>query len=461
MIIVMLSLVIFDLDGVLYDSKEIHYLALNKALEEFGEDFIISETDHLKTYDGLPTQKKLKLLTKTKGLDENLHEKIWSKKQSYTSQLLGEINKDEFLRENLKTLSKNSKIACASNSIKTTVEEVLTNLGIIEYFDLILSNEDVQTAKPHPEIYWKCMVEFQVLPSETLIIEDSPVGRKGAEMSGANTMFINKSSDLDQEFFSNLLNYENKGYSNNMYVNKELNVLIPLAGLGSRFSDAGYIFPKPLIEINGKPMIQVVVENLNIDANFIFIIQEEHNEKYNLKKVLEILKPNCKVIFTDGLTEGAACTTLLAKEYIDNEKPLLIANSDQFINWDQNEAMYYFTTTEADGGILTFESSHPKWSYARLDESGLVDLVAEKEPISQNATVGVYYWKKGEDYVNYAEKMIDSDKRVNNEFYVCPVYNEAITDGKKILIKNVEKMWGIGTPEDLNYFLSSYDTQEL
>lgn len=208
-------------------------------------------------------------------------------------------------------------------------------------------------------------------------------------------------------------------------------------------------------------MIQVVIENLKIEANFIFIIQKEHDEKYNLKKVLEILRPNCKVVFTDGITEGAACTTLLAKDYIDNESPLIIANSDQFIEWDSNEAMYYFTTTDADGGILTFESSHPKWSYARLDKTGKVDLVAEKEPISKNATVGVYYWKHGHDYVRYANQMINNDIRVNNEFYVCPVYNEAVGDSKKILIKEIDKMWGIGTPEDLNYFLSSYDTKNI
>ena len=457
----MLKLVIFDLDGVLYDSKEIHFLSFNKALEEYGDEYVISESEHLKTFDGLPTQKKLDLLTKTKGLEASLHDEIWKKKQQFTSELLGEIKENKFLKNNLNNLRKSMKVVCASNSINKTVIEVLTNLGVLDCFDLVLSNEDVKSSKPHPEMYWKSMMEFNALPSETVIIEDSPVGRKGAVMSGANTMFVNKSTDLNQEFFDSILNFKDIDYSRSVYENKDLNVLIPLAGLGSRFTDAGYIFPKPLIEINGKPMIQVVIENLNIDANYIFIIQKEHDEKYNLKKVLEIIKPNCKVVYAQGLTEGAACTTLLAEEYIDNDKPLLIANSDQFIEWDQNEAMYYFISTEADGGILTFESSHPKWSYARLDDSGTVDMVAEKEPISKNATVGVYFWKHGKDYVKYANQMIENDNRVNNEFYVCPVFNEAIKDNKKILIKNVEKMWGLGTPEDLNYFFSKYDTQNI
>ena len=118
--------------------------------------------------------------------------------------------------------------------------------------------------------------------------------------------------------------------------------------------------------------------------------------------------------------------------------------------------MYAFGADAIDGGILTFHSTHPKWSYARLDESGFVSEVAEKKVISEHATVGVYYWGKGSDYVKYAEQMIEKNIRVNNEFYVAPVYNEAIADGKKIRIKDIQKMWGIGTPEDLNYFLEHH-----
>ena len=119
--------------------------------------------------------------------------------------------------------------------------------------------------------------------------------------------------------------------------------------------------------------------------------------------------------------------------------------------------MYKFISTNVDGGILTFKATHPKWSYAKLNDSGFVTEVAEKNPISDNATVGIYYWKKGKDYVKSAEEMIENDIRVNNEFYVCPVYNQAIERNKKIKISEVEKMWGIGTPEDLENFLAEYD----
>jgi hypothetical protein len=132
-----------------------------------------------------------------------------------------------------------------------------------------------------------------------------------------------------------------------------------MAGAGSRFAQAGYTFPKPLIEVNGKPMIQVVVDNLNVESHFIFIVQKEHYEKYNLKSVLNLISPGCDIIQVDGLTEGAACTTLLAKHLIDNNEPLLMANSDQFVEWNSNECLYAFTTDEVDGGIVTFESNHP------------------------------------------------------------------------------------------------------
>ena len=204
---------------------------------------------------------------------------------------------------------------------------------------------------------------------------------------------------------------------------------------------------------------QLVVENLNIQANYIFLVQKEHYDKYNLKYLLNLIAPNCQIVQVDGVTQGAACTTLLAKEFINNDNPLVMANSDQYVEWNSNNVMYSFQADEIDGGILTFKATHPKWSYAKLDDNGFVSEVAEKKPISDNATVGIYYWKRGSDYVKYAEQMIEKNIRTNGEFYVCPVFNEAISDNKKIRIKQIEKMWGIGTPEDLNYFLENHNEQ--
>ena len=166
-----------------------------------------------------------------------------------------------------------------------------------------------------------------------------------------------------------------------------------------------------------------------------------------------MISPGCEIVQVDGITEGAACTTLLAKEYIDNDEPLLIANSDQYIEWESNEFMYSMIADSVDGGLATFKSIHPKWSFAKLNDSGFVSEVAEKKPISDIATVGVYFWKKGSDYVKYANQMIERNIRTNNEFYICPVFNEAIQEDKKIKIFPIKKMWGLGTPEDLQKYL--------
>jgi dTDP-glucose pyrophosphorylase len=306
-------------------------------------------------------------------------------------------------------------------------------------------------------MYWKCMVALDAFPKDTIIIEDSHIGRQGALNSGANLYPVKDSYDLNDTIFIEFIEkFEKKERTGQVpWKNKEMNVLIPMAGAGSRFSQAGYTFPKPLIEVHGKPMIQVIVENLNIDAHYIFLVQKDHYEKYNLKQLLNLIAPDCDIVIVDGMTEGAACTTLLAQELINNEKPLLMANSDQYVEWDSNEALYEFGASNIDGGILSFKATHPKWSFAKVGEDGFVSEVAEKNPISDNATVGIYYWKHGSDYVKYANQMIDKNIRTNNEFYVCPVFNEAIEDGKKVRLKTIDKMWGIGTPEDLNYFLEN------
>jgi HAD superfamily hydrolase (TIGR01509 family) len=454
----MIKLIIFDLDGVLVEAKEIHFKTLNQALWEIGKSnkYVITEKEHLSTYDGLKTNQKLELLTQKKGLHPNTYETVWNRKQDLTIEAISELKPNNHLISVFKRLrDMGYKLACASNSIRRSVLVMLSKIGLIEYMDLIISNEDVKNSKPHPEMYWKAMSMMSVLPEETLIVEDSPHGLLAASRSRANVLRVDNPSDLTFEKISSKLK-ENKIMSIPKWQGGKMNVLIPMAGAGSRFQQAGYTFPKPLIDVNGKPMIQMVVENLNIDANFVFVVQKEHREKYNLDTLLNLIAPNCKVVEVDGLTEGAACTALLAKEYIDSDAPLFFANSDQFVEWDSNEFFYKMNETDADGGIVTFKATHPKWSFAKIDDNGIVTEVAEKNPISDLATVGFYYWKHGSDFVKYAEQMISNNVRVNNEFYVCPVFNQAIEGGRVIRTFDVPKMWGTGTPEDLKYYLENY-----
>jgi HAD superfamily hydrolase (TIGR01509 family) len=456
----MIKLIAFDLDGVLVDIKDAHYHALNLALLNIDKKYVIDKNEHLSFYDGLSTNEKLKMLTEKKGLPEELHKEIWDSKQKITIKMLEDINKNDKLISILSYLKLNGfNIVCCSNSIRQTINLALEKIGIIEYFDEIISNENVHNSKPYPEIYWEAMKRMKVLPEETLIIEDSPIGLLAAKRSGANVLRVKNSIDLTIDKIKNELN-RNNGVFKMIWSDKKMNVVIPMAGGGTRFQQAGYTFPKPLIDVKGSPMIQWVIKSLGVEANFIFIIQKSHKEAYNIDSMLRLMVPDCKILEVDGVTQGAACTTLLAKEFIDNENPLLMANSDQFIEWNPSDFFYKMNEQDCDAGILTFKSTHPKWSFAKVNEYDQVTEVAEKNPISDNATVGVYYWGKGSDYVKYAEQMINKNIRVNNEFYVCPVFNEAIQDGKNIKIFNIDNMWGLGTPEDLNYFINTWRNNE-
>ena len=452
----MIKLIIFDLDGVLVDARELHYNALNKALSSIDDKYIIQRDEHLSTYDGLSTTKKLSMLTKNKGLSTELHDSVWKLKQEMTTKIIDGFSVDERVQSILRSLKSDGyTIACATNSIRKTAKLQLIRKGFFEYIDFLYTNQDVKNPKPNSEIYLRCMLKSEVNPNETVIIEDSHIGRRGAISSGAYLCAVENCDDVSYEKIKRVINEANKKEEiKPKWQGGNMNVLIPMAGAGSRFEQAGYTFPKPLIEVDGKPMIQVIVENLNIDAKHIFIVQKEHYEKYNLKYLLNLItNNNCEIVQVEGITEGAACTTLLAKQFIDNDEPLVIANSDQYVEWDSNEFMYSMTADDVDGGIVSFEATHPKWSFAKLDETGFVSEVAEKKPISNIATSGIYYWKKGASYVYYTEQMINKDIRTNNEFYVCPVFNEAIGDNKKIKVFPIDKMWGLGTPEDLNTYL--------
>ena len=365
------KLIIFDLDGVLVEAKNIHFDALNEALSEVNAGYKIMWNEHLNKYDGLKTYQKLDMLTNKKGLPAKDHQNIWEQKQKYTLEMLGDLKPNNNLKRVMSKLVEDGyKIAVASNSIRKTVLTVLSKLSIIEYIDLIISNEDVENNKPHPEMYWQTISKMKCLPEETLIIEDSPYGLLAAARSKSHILRVKNPKEVTYKNISNKIKQIKMGNKQNIpaWRDENLNVLIPMAGAGSRFEAAGYTFPKPLIEVRKKPMIQVVIENLNIKANFIYVVQKEHREKYNLDALLSLITPGCKIVETEGMTEGAACTALLAKEHINSKSPLFFANSDQFVEWDSNEFLYKMNETEADGGIVTFEATHPKWSFAKIDE---------------------------------------------------------------------------------------------
>jgi NDP-sugar pyrophosphorylase family protein len=237
-----------------------------------------------------------------------------------------------------------------------------------------------------------------------------------------------------------------------------LNIVIPMAGGGTPFQQAGYAFPKPLIDINGKSMIEIVAENLRSTTahRFIFICKKEHYLKYSLEEVFErAVGKNFKVVQLTEPTQGAACSVLTAVDYINNDDELIIANSDQVVDIPIDDFISFARVKKVDGAIITFRSSHPKWSFVRLDRDNSIIEVAEKKVISDKATVGIYYFRHGRSFVDAAVSMIEKDIRFNNDFYVSLVFNELILNGGKI--KNWEidpsQMHSMATPEDFMKYM--------
>ena len=237
---------------------------------------------------------------------------------------------------------------------------------------------------------------------------------------------------------------------------QQFNIVIPMAGRGSRFTEQGYTDSKPFIDVNGKPMIQRVIENLGIefDKNYMFVLVclQEDFDKYDFHQFKDIIgHDSYDVVILDDVNEGAAQTILQAKDLINDDTPLLTLNTDQMIEYDTD---MWKSFERFDGGIPCFWGDSGDWSYARCGQDGYVEEVAEKKVISNDATAGYYYWSKGSDFVKYAEQMIEDNSRTNGEFYVAPVYNWAIKDGKKIAIYMVDKVYELGTPEYLEKYIN-------
>lgn len=436
--------ILFDLDGVLVDADEWHFEALNHALQPYG--LSITREQHIYFFKALPTRTKLEILSIRYGLPREVHEEINDKKQKYTFEIINEKcqpQPDKLAM--MEYLHKRYRVAVCSNSRLETVKLMLEKSDLIDYFEFFLSNEDVQNGKPSPEMYFSAMAKMGLDAEECLIVEDSEAGLRAAQSCGAHICKVSEPSEVNLERIMNSL--KNVG---------KIKIVIPMAGEGSRFARAGYIDPKPMIRVFGKPMIQWVVENINLtNSYFIFLCRKQHLDNYKLSTYLKSLRPDSSIVCVDKLTEGAACTVLLAEDYLTDNEELIVANSDQYVDASVADFVQRMRELNADAGMLTFEASESKWSYADADENGLVRKVAEKQAISNHATVGIYYYRRAWEFVKFANSMISKNIRTNNEFYVCPIFNEYVEAGKSVYIHNIDRsaMHGLGTPEDLDEFM--------
>ncbi len=466
--------IFWDLDGVLIDSKDLHFESLNIALASVDEKYVISKAEHDTKYDGLPTKVKLNMLHEQKGLPLDRFDHVQAQKQEiFLKSVLSNLVPNAKLLEMMHKLrSMDIEMRCCSNAVYSTVWTILEKLQLRHFFAAIYGNDKSSSSssfssssskirpKPHPCMYLLATLDSGCLPHEIMICEDSRVGRQSAIESGCYVCPIQDASSCSLNHILKYIKYfENQPdrLYNLPYIESNMNVVIPMAGLGSRFVNAGYKDLKPMIIVHDqKTMIQVVCDNLNLSqANHIVIAQQEHVERYKLDKWLPIAinKPNVQLISINGLTAGAACTVLKSKHLINSDTPLFIANSDQYIEWDMHD--FFHKANKCDGGILTFYATEAHWSYVSLDQDGFITRAVEKQVISDHATVGIYYWKRGSDFVKFAEEMCLRDSMlVNNEFYVVPVYNLAIAAGLKFISYDVQKMHGLGTPEDLQLFQS-------
>jgi len=453
------KLAIFDLDGVLADLKELHFEALNEALHDWMFEPITRE-EHLTRFDGLPTMVKLEML----GITGNDANRVCEKKQEITLRRMPEFCKAS---PNLQSLIRNITksgwaVGVCSNAKYTTVELCLRLMGIYHLLAIKIHSPDFvrNPAKPSPIMFLNMMMCAGSCPTHTVIFEDSPTGLYAAHASGAKVVQVDipLCNDPMAEMFvlNNLIVREYYEYEWSY-----LNVLIPAAGDGRRFRNAGFDRPKPFIKMpDGRTMLENVVSNLRVRACKNFVVQRVYSIYLN-QIVMgdgEYLTRRCGTSVVDGVTRGTAETCLVMAPTVNSDQPLLIANSDQMLEWDAAAFYYFCRNTHLDGVLVVFdcpERDH-KWSYCKVGVDGLVKEVAEKAPISSIANCGLYFFKRGSDFVKYARQMIEKDVRVNGEYYLAPVYNEMIADGKKIGIFKVDKMWGLGDPESFKAYVESH-----
>jgi dTDP-glucose pyrophosphorylase len=337
--------------------------------------------------------------------------------------------------------------AVVSNSESETLDAMLAAMGVTP--NVRVSCEDVNDPKPSPEGYLMAMAAVGAGPSTTVAFEDAPVGKRAARASGARLVPVFSAGELTWEFAYGAL----AGWSS-------YDVVVPMAGEGDRFRQAGYELPKPLIDVGGEPMVRRAVESLGLpEADYVYLVRAQHVASYGVDRYLRLLTRSASVLRVAELTDGTARTCMLAEEFMDNDRPLVIMNSDQVIRWDADEALHRMVARNLDGLMLTFPcpTREPKWSYLETEPDGdRIVRVAEKDPVSDRAMVGVYIWRRGRDFVRSCRRMFADDRRVNGEFYVTPSVQYLLDEGMRFEAYDVE-MHGLGTPEDLQRYLNGGD----
>lgn len=437
---------LFDLDGVLVNTDNIQYESLVTAITHyFPLDLNNNIINILK--NTITTSDKLDYLINEKLILKNKKLEIYNKKKEIADHLFNKLSVDYEKINLISYLKKNNcKISVVTNGNKKSAILILKAIRIYELIDLLITNEDVNNPKPHSEPYIKAISYFGGDLDKFIIFEDSETGLLSANGTGCKVYKVNNINEVNIDLIKNL----NK-------INR--NILIPAAGLGSRFRERGFKLQKPLILLDNKTLIQHAIDSLDIEGNYIFIIRKIDNESnIDLINVLKKVKPDCKIIEIDYVTEGSASTCYLAKEYIDNEQELVITNCDQILHWNSDKYMKY--SSNYNCSVLTYKSDSNKNSYIKVDKNNIGIEIREKEVISDDALVGLHYFKRGKDFIKHYENIYEKKIKFKNEYYVSTVCNDLILNGLEVvkyqLLEN-ESYYSTGTPNDYFQYMKKHN----
>uniref|UniRef100_A0A6C0D058 Nucleotidyl transferase domain-containing protein n=1 Tax=viral metagenome TaxID=1070528 RepID=A0A6C0D058_9ZZZZ len=453
------KVIVFDLDGVLVESKEIHYIALNNAISSIaGDQFIIKRNEHEMIYDGLSTNQKLNILSQQKGLLHELHKKIWNLKQDITLELCKtDISEDKNIILTLTTLkSLGFAISVASNCIRASVIVLLQSIGIFDLIDAFFSNEDVIEPKPAPDIYIKAANAFGVSPTSIIVIEDSTKGFEAATRARANLIKVDGPHEITCEYLiPKIIKYEKDKI--------DVNIIFPLAKAPHEFWISGCDInaievPLWLADSGGMPIIEVIIKNLNtscINPQFIFIVRSSHIKRFNLYSLFPKICEYAKcIIIPVEYTIGAVDSVLYASEYIDNSTPILISDGTVYFNWP--ESVYGIDSLinqDCEGSILVHQSNDQNWSYVNLNnDNETVNSVSVRTVTSELACIGVYFWKNGYNFVNDAKKVMSKTTREWGVHYIVEVINESLQHNSKFNAINVPKFWMLRSIQEISQF---------
>ena len=436
---------LFDLDGVLINTDNIQYNSTKEAIYNTCK-YDISSKDDINIFKStITTRKKLEYLVNRKVIKDNDVEKIYSLKKSIANEKFEKITIDkkkielfEFLKDN------DCKIAVITNSNKNSANIILKHIGIYKYIDYFITNEDVVNSKPHSEPYIKAMIKFGGDINEYIIFEDSEIGLISAHGTGCKVYEVKNSNDVNLDLIKSLNNI-NDDISN-------INIVIPMAGLGNRFKERNFKTLKPLLKIKNATLIEYAINTLDINGNYIFIIRKNNED---IKNILKKIKKDCKIIEIDYLTEGSASSCYLAKDYINNNNELIISNCDQILEWSSERFLNKTRELNLDCSVLTYLSDSNKNSYIKVDNANLAYKIQEKDVISNNALVGVHYFKKGSLFIKSYEEIYQNRIKIKDEYYISTVCNNLIKDCRvgHVPLNYHEKYHSTGTPEDYFKYL--------